>query len=571
MEEDTFKMTQSESRTETMVNSLPHSVIAHGWIPFLIVTALSLVFSVLYVIWYRSDRPQHKAHGTSTIAVLGLFMTLVTTILVPVDVFLVSFMKNADGSWKPWAEDSDVRDSVKDSILYTYYFCYSVIFFFSFLVIPSNYFYHGLDTGLEEDDVEPSFTEKVCHSLKYTLLSIFIFSILIIAGIFLPFNGSPPSNSTEWQKFEWFFEELEANKGQDLLLFILNTLNILGVFFLILYTGYGLSSLPCGLIRPTSGVRTQRSAVEDQIEELEASIRTIEDRHPGGQIPRFERSQLERLEQQLRLLRREHRDLDQRARSLVSRCQLLLRPFQMFFGVIFSMFGFLIFLSLLLTNIDKALNSGGVFTGYTLQNSTLPNPVDLVLVCSQQIFPLDYIVYTLLVLFLLSCSMSGMRNIGVRCLCLTVYKVRAWRTPPRGLLLSILILMFIILAQNVIMLSLVPDYTMFGNQHYSTTQNNVTKILKCGSDNFPEEKDNCIPSRISVLLLSFHYKAWIFGAAYYWLIWLLLLSVLVGSLYSVYHMRTPTRPLGDESELIDSDDEEVFQQHDDVPSTNPFD
>ena len=108
-----------------------------------------------------------------------------------------------------------VRDSVKDSILYTYYFCYSVIFFFSFLVIPSNYFYHGLDTGtgqysdedsdilasqernlkskigqinsknlsqiltsgsgLEEDDVEPSFTEKVCHSLKYTLLSIFIF------------------------------------------------------------------------------------------------------------------------------------------------------------------------------------------------------------------------------------------------------------------------------------------------------------------------------------------------------------------------------------------------------------
>ena len=258
------------------------------------------MLSVLYVIWYRSDRPHHKAHGTSTIAVLGLFMTLLTTILVPVDVFLVSYMKNSDGSWKPWAKDSDVREGVKDSILYTYYFCYSVIFLFSFLVIPSNYFYHGLDTGLEEDDVEPSFGQKVCHSLKFTLLSIFIFSILVIAGIFLPFNGSPPSNSTEWQKFEWFFEELEANKGQDLLLFILNTLNIIGVFFLILYTGYGMSSLPCGLIRPTSGVRTQRSALEVQIEELEASIRTIEDRHSGGQIPRFEQSQIDRLEQQLR-------------------------------------------------------------------------------------------------------------------------------------------------------------------------------------------------------------------------------------------------------------------------------
>ena len=69
----------------------------------------------------------------------------------------------------------------------------------------------------------------------------------------------------------------------------------------------------------------------------------------------------------------------------------------MIFGVLFSMFGFLIFLSLLLTNVDKAINSGGIFTGFTLQNSTLPNPVDLLLVCAQQIFPMDYILYTLMV------------------------------------------------------------------------------------------------------------------------------------------------------------------------------
>ena len=63
------------------------------------VTVLALIFSVLYVIWYRSDRPHHKAHGTSIIAVLGLFISLVTTILVPVDVFLVSYMKNSDGKY----------------------------------------------------------------------------------------------------------------------------------------------------------------------------------------------------------------------------------------------------------------------------------------------------------------------------------------------------------------------------------------------------------------------------------------------------------------------------------------
>jgi len=550
---------------EVMVQTLPHSVVAHGWIPFTVVTALALVFSVLYVVWYRSDKPHHRAVGTSTIAVLGLFVSLVTSILVPVDVFLISYMKNSDGSWKPWAESSEVRDSLKDSILYAYYTCYAIILFFAFLLIPSNFFYHGLDPGLEEDEVEPTVGQRLCHSAKYTVLTVFMFSLLVVAGIFIPFEGTPPSNSTEWEKFEWFFSELESNQGKDLLLFLLNTMNMIGIGLLIFYTGYGVSSLPCGLIRPTRGVRMRRSSVERKIEEIERNIRDISGRHGERQVPRFEQSQLERLEQQARLLRREHRDLDQRAKSAVSRLQVILRPFEMFIGVIFSIFGFLIFLSLLLTNLDKALHSGGPYSGYTLQNSSLPNPLDLLLVLAQQVFPLDYVLYTIMTLFLLSCSMSGIGNMGIRLCCVELYKIRAWKTPPRGLLLAVLSMMYIILAQNIIMFSVVPDYSMFGNQHYQDTVGNVTTILRCSAKNFPEEKDNCVPSRISVLLFSFHFKAWIFGAAYFWLTWLLLAAVVGGSLYSLYSLRSPQPAIGEEEDLLDSEDDN------DEPSNNPFD
>ena len=161
----------------------------------------------------------------------------------------------------------------------------------------------------------------------------------------------------------------------------------------------------------------------------------------------------------------------------------------MVFGIIFSVFGFLLFLSLLLTNVDKAVHSGGIYTGYALVNSTLPNPADMLLVFTQQVFPLDYIIYSLMILFLLSCSVSGITNIGIRCMCLLVYRVRAWRTPPRGMLLAILLLMFIILAQNVIMLSLVPDYTMFGNQHYITElpDGNIS-VSRCSAKNMPTKK-----------------------------------------------------------------------------------
>ena len=84
--------------------------------------------------------------------------------------------------------------------------------------------------------------------------------------------------------------------------------------------------------------------------------------------------------------------------------------------------------------------------------------------------------------------MSGIRNIGIRCCCLTLYKIRAWRTPPRGMLLAVLVLMLIILSQNVVMFSLVPDYTMFGNQHYQHTVDNKTVVTRCSAKEFPDQK-----------------------------------------------------------------------------------
>jgi len=545
--------------------NLPHGAAAAGWIPFTIVTVLSLLFSIFYVIWYRSSKTRDYAPGASAIAILGLCTTLLTTALVPVDVFLISFMKNDDGTFKPWASTPSARQSLENSLLYAYYTCYSLILAFAFLVIPANFFYHGAAAAGDEED-EPSVSAKLCRSLKFTLLSLLLFSVLVTVGIFLPFRESPPNNGTEWQKFEWYFEELAANKGEDLLVFILNILNVIGMLLLIVYAGYGLSSLPCGMIRGERTVNTDRSNVEEQIGELERQIKEIQDRFSAGTIPRFEESQIERLEQQVRLLRRTHRDLNQAARTFVNRCHTIMRPFQLILGVLFSMFGFLIFLSLLLTNIDKALHSS-YLSGYSLHNSSLPNPMDLLLVAAQTVYPLDYVLYCVLVIFLLSCSMSGVRNIGIRVLWLSVYKIRAFKTPPRGLLLAVNSLMFIILALNVVMFSLVPDYTMFGDQKYisnSTDGTNTTSVLRCSSQHLPQQKDVCILSRISLLLATFHYKAWIFGAIYYWLTWLLMATVLGGALVSIYRLRKP--PSGeDEDELLDDDLGDVYS------SNNPFD
>ena len=92
-------------------------------------------------------------------------------------------------------------------------------------------------------------------------------------------------------------------------------------------------------------------------------------------------------------------------------------------AVFLGLLSLLLALSLLLTNIDKAIHSS-LRDGYSLHNSSLPNPLDLALIAAQTIFPLDYILYTALVVFLVSCSTAGLTSLGIRCCCLALYKIR---------------------------------------------------------------------------------------------------------------------------------------------------
>ena len=59
---------------------------------------LTFFFSWFYIRFYQ-DHSQSEVSSTLT-AIFALFIALLTSALVPVDVFLVSYMKNPDGSWK---------------------------------------------------------------------------------------------------------------------------------------------------------------------------------------------------------------------------------------------------------------------------------------------------------------------------------------------------------------------------------------------------------------------------------------------------------------------------------------
>lgn len=65
-------------------------------------------------------------------------------------------------------------------------------------------------------------------------------------------------------------------------------------------------------------------------------------------------------------------------------------------------------------------------------------------------------------------------------------------------------------------------------------------------------------SRASAVLLQFFYKAWIFGACYYWATWLFLASTVVSFVVLVARGRRSAVDI-DLDDLEDSDDERLIR------------
>jgi len=534
---------------------LPSAVIAQGWIPFVVVLLLTLVFSWLYINYFKSKYDSDIA--TTSTAVLALTIALLTTFLVPVDVFLVSFMKNSNGTFQEWAEDAQVRQSIEDTVLYAYYALYGIMALCIFVILPFVYFYYE-----ERDEIATAAT-KICGALKFTLVFLLVAAVLIIMGSLIPLKEAPPTNSSVWEEINFLVNELGSNKGEDVLSFVLSVLTVIGMFVFIIFGGYGMSALPCGMIKGSRSVTYDREEMRDQRAVLTRRADGIREKYSGDRrMSSRDQSRVFELEEQLRLLDRQERHLDEASQSWWRKCLTVLRPFEMFAGVALTVIGLLVFVSLMITNIDKAINSLGPQMGYALPMRKLPNPIDIVLVYAEVVFPLDYILFTGIVFFCLFCAMSALRKMGIWFLWIRMYRIRPRRTRPQGLLMMCMTLMFIILAINVILYSVTPQYVMYGSQQYwgNKTENSdvesvMSQLMPCSTH---APTDECTMSRTSMLLTRFCYKAWIFGAIYYWGSWAFLAVVLIGSIWSIFKRRSSSIEGRVDSDDFDESDDELL-------------
>ncbi|XP_063047108.1 lysosomal cobalamin transport escort protein LMBD1 [Engraulis encrasicolus] len=519
---------------------------AAGWSIFAIVLLVILAFCWVYIRKYQSRR---ESEVVSTItAICALAVALITSALLPVDIFLVSFMKFPNGTYKDWAANNETRAQIEDTVLYGYYTLYSIILFCVFLWIPFVYFYYE-----EKDDDNINRCTQVKNALKYTIGFVIVCAALLLIGAFVPLHPPPPDqNATQWDKLEYLVEEF-GNDGLNALSFSISTLTLIGMLAVITYTAYGMSVLPLNLIKGTRSIVYERLENTEDMEDIEQQIEKLKAKCEDGRpLSLRDRRNLQDLEAKLQVLQRRSRHLDVAETNCCTKVGSALRPVKVVLGIFFILVALLLVVALFISNLDKAMHSAGMSCGFVIFGTNLTNPLNELLLALQPVFPLDYVLITVITMYFVFTSMAGIRNMGIWFFWVRLYKIRPGRTRPQALLFLCMILLLIVLHTSYMIYSLAPQYVMYGSQKYLLQTPLPTLHQSIGNDSTPSPfpfpspapgnqtidttkicdanapEDQCTVTRSYLFL----HKFWFFSTIYYFGNWAFIAVFLVGLMVS---------------------------------------
>lgn len=510
--------------------TLPPETLTGVWLPLIVVGVLALLFSFIYSRRYQRKR---DAECSSTVViVLSLTVSLLTLAVIPVDIFTVSSFKNSSGMFESWATN-DTRKSVEDAFLYAYYTIFGLVMAFTFLFLPFMYFYY------EEGDDDTTTGKRICSALKYWIVFVIVGVLLMIIGAFVPWatgeeSSSSNSSNSPVDETKLFLGSLKANDGENAVSFTISVLVFIGMICLALYTSVGMAALPIDLIRGYRNIGDESNELSKRKKRHDTARNDLKARYADGKsMKRKDRRSKEYLEVKERLLRRKERKLKTTSKSWTHKCSKFWYPLSILIGIVLILMALLVFVSLLLNNIDRAIHGLGYHYGFLLKKSTLPSPIGKLLFFTQPFFPLDYVLMVLIIIFLVMATIYGVQRIGIWCFCLRMYRVRPHRTATQGLMFMSFIVMLVVLSLGLVLTSVAPDYVRYGNQKYNArchSQSNASasSCTPCHDHCSLSEQtklcdiDQCVQTRIAILISHFCYKMWFFGVGYYACEWLFL-------------------------------------------------
>ncbi|KAJ5716788.1 lysosomal cobalamin transporter [Penicillium malachiteum] len=542
------------------------------WIVYAVVIAILLAVASVFIYVYQT--PRDRSPSVTLTCIIAITSLLATVLLLPVDVALVSSTTSSRlGQRKNWATQ-DAVDNITFSLTIIYYLLYSLDALLCLLVIPFTYFWYEEYDEVASETGEQSVGQRLWGALKYTLSFVAIVVILFLVGFFVPI-----SKDKKGLDLDYFKRLLTENHGERALTFALGLLMTLGIFLYVLYTSVGLALFPISLIKtaPSISSPTLRASTAQQLEINQERQRQLQGRCGGNPelLSSKDRRELDTLGREERTLIRRQRLAEEaqgEGRSWFMRAwfkiEAVFRPFKLLGGLLLLLVAFITWVSMLLTTIDKAKNSICKHQcGYILGHINIFNPVNWALVQSAKVFPVDYAIFTVLVLLLFSSSVVGIAAVGIRFLWIRIFQIRKGHTSPQALLMATVMLLLMILALNYsISMVVAPQYATFGPQTFCDR----APTMPFGQPDCSDDKDLikpcselaknpaaqrvCTPSVASTFLNRVTFNFPFFGVVFFWSQFVFLGVYLVVFITSLFRS-----PKLDERQL-DEDAEEAEEE-----------
>jgi LMBR1 domain-containing protein 1 len=532
-----------------MANVLLSSLI---WIVYAVVIAILLGVASIFIYVYKS--PRESSRFVVFVCIITITALLATVLLQPVDVALVSSTNSSKlGQRKNWASQEAV-DNILTSLKAVYYLLYGLDTIICLLVIPFAYFWYEEYDEVATQEGEQTPGKRIWAAFKYTIGFLVFAILLFLIGIFVPTSSGSERDLEYFRRLlmenrECFLFVLKTRPylqgidGERTLAFALGFLITIGTCLYVIYTSTGMALFPVSLIKTAPSILSpgMGSSASSRLEANRERQRQLDARCGGDpdQLSSKDRRELDVLVREERTLIRRQRLIeeteDERQTWFVRawrKAGAALRPFKRISGVLLLLITIAVWVSMLLTAIDKASNSVCKRScGYILGHINIFNPVNWAFVRAAKIFPVDYALFTFLVLLFFTGSVVGIAAVGIRVFWIKIFQIRKAHTSPQALLLATAMLTMITLALNYsIAMIVAPQYATFGPQTFCdkqpatlhlTTQPDCSHdkdlIKACSeiADN-PAAKAICTPSVVSTFLNRVTLNFPFFGVVFFW-------------------------------------------------------
>jgi len=302
------------------------------WIPWVICASVFVVIvlvSTISVCIFQHKR--EKSLITVVTTVLGLSVVMFCLFVIPVDIFNVSH------TYDP------TQNSMALKILY--YSSYLLLLMFGTCFLPFAYFWYeeGPEMGENDDDDKYALTAeekakrtsygmRLFHTLKYTIFTIIAGVLIVIIGLVLSaFGGDTHEDSTT----DWLDQIVDVQHyGDRAIRFIVGVLAVIGCLGFNIYTAYGLSALPIGLMKRKQVTYKNQQEVNSRLGEIDDEIGLLQKKYSmkGTPMDKKDKKTYDKLVDERRESATTSMRIERSKKSIIAKLEPCTYPFRLALG-----------------------------------------------------------------------------------------------------------------------------------------------------------------------------------------------------------------------------------------------